>query len=212
MKPIIWCAMDKSTDINLYRECRDIIEPNVSGIYLNDVLTTDAEMVYFALSLPISFCAFWYRDRLKFNQYYAGEVLTYKEKDLWKEYDMENLLRELKDKLFVDEASVRLIEKYKPYECQVSFSNYRRYFVFFEDWFGWRIPIPFTNQIWAWERLQKEFGERFTTCWISLRLNQGDFTKLKKWANEHGKLIAVFVDAGTSEKDFTERWNKFLTN
>lgn len=76
--------------------------------------------------------------------------------------------------------------KYKDVNCKVSYSAYREYIKIF----GIRIPLWWTNQMPTWEWMQKEFGDKFSVCWI--KKGQKDFDKLVEWAVKNKKEIWIY--------------------
>jgi hypothetical protein len=59
---------------------------------------------------------------------------------------------------------------------------------------GLRIYKWWGNQISTWEKMQKEFGDRFNVCWISIDKNKGDYDKLVQWAYDNGKEVWIYVE------------------
>ena len=56
--------------------------------------------------------------------------------------------------------------------------------------FGWRIQIPFTNQLSTWKHIQKTYLNKFPIVWIKF----GQSKELIKWAKENDKNVWYYTE------------------
>ena len=87
----------------------------------------------------------------------------------------------------------------------LTYTAYRdMWFNFYDCGWDFRIPAWFgliaTNQIKTWEWMQKEFGDRFSICWINLTMNK-DKKELIEWAEAHNKETWLYVEYNMTIKE-----------
>ena len=106
-----------------------------------------------------------------------------------KRFTEHEALHNTKDIVF-GEPDRDFLLQYKDYKCQVTYTAYREYIKIF----GLRIPLFWTNQIKTWEWMQKEFGNWFKVCWISIDKNKNDYQELIQWAKDHNKEVWIYIE------------------
>ncbi|KKR55857.1 MAG: hypothetical protein UT94_C0055G0005 [Candidatus Uhrbacteria bacterium GW2011_GWF2_40_263] len=90
---------------------------------------------------------------------------------------------------------------YKKYNCVVGeltddafdkLSNPITYTCYRKIWniFGFRIQIPFTNQLSTWKHIQKSYLNKFLIVWIKF----GQSKKLNEWARQNGKDVWYYTE------------------
>ena len=99
-----------------------------------------------------------------------------------------------KEDAIVGELTKRAFRQIKG---DITFTAYRKLI----DFYFFRLPVPFTNQISTWEKMQKEFGDRFNVCWINIDKNKGDYDKLIEWAYDNGKEVWIYCEDYLSKED-----------
>ena len=62
--------------------------------------------------------------------------------------------------------------------------------------FGWRIQIPFTNQLSTWKHIQKTYLNKFPIVWVKF----GQSKKLIKWAKGNDKNIWYYTEECNANK------------
>jgi len=85
--------------------------------------------------------------------------------------------------------------KFEQIKCNITYTAYK------DLWFtifGCRIYKWWGNQIKTWEKLQKEFGDRFSICWINL---SQDKKELIEWAEAHNKETWLYVEYNMTIKE-----------
>ena len=148
------------------------------------------------------------------KKFYIDEpkTTTYNGRSCWFTNDVPlQLLFNRPENYLFGEPSILVLENYKHLTCQVTYSSYRKYWLWVEKLFGWRIP-RYGNQIWAWKKLMILYGylpTRFNHCWINLQLNKNHFPKLIKWCEDHQKTIMLYCEWEVSEEDFLRQLQEF---
>jgi hypothetical protein len=136
---------------------------------------------------------------------YVGEPLTnydnyQRDKLGYETCNVEKNLKRFGNNILVDEAGLKLIEHYRPFDCEVTISSYKNILLEVYSIFGFDVRIKninglrlygCKNQISSWEKL-KNFGAYFSSVWIGLEENQNDYEKPVLWAIDHHKQINVY--------------------
>jgi hypothetical protein len=171
------------------------------------------------------------------KKYYFDEALCqqFQGKSVWDaiEVDLQFNINGSRNYL-CDEPSILKLAEYKNHKCQITYSSYRKYWIWLE-WLsyklgsktGWRIP-RYGNQIFAWQWLEENYGykhywtnhdkdmtvereSRFNYCWINLQLNKKHYPELIKWCKDHQKTIMLYVEWDVTEEQFLKDLTSFNT-
>jgi len=70
----------------------------------------------------------------------------------------------------------------------ITYTSYNAIFNFF----GWRIPIPFTTQLSTWIHIRDTYLNKFPICWV--KLGQRAQKNLIEWAKANGKEVWIYTE------------------
>lgn len=218
MGVLIWLHDKYLIDNQEAYELITYLQRNIDGLLITN--QSESEKLYNGIKFPKSLLnlttGHWREFLGRYselnNSLYLGEMKTTQDYYIKNKSTFESVEGELQllthgKNVLVDEPDIDILREYKKYNCKVTFSNYRWYIKVL----GFRIPIPFTNQLWAWKILEKEFGDRFDSVWIHIKSNRRDFYKLTKWANGHNKRIMLYCgDGDMANGELMDLLYKFL--
>lgn len=199
-KHFIWLHTDKNTQL-WTKEVYDLLKGNIDGCLVTAWIQKSADFGEPFDSVNNIYSIGNYDPKYAHQTCYISEMYANGQS-----FDLRSF-----PKLLADEPSILLLDKYLDLNCNVTFSGYKWYPLFLESWFGIRLWLPWTNQIWAWEKLENTFQERFNCCWIHLTKNKNDFTELLTWCKNKGKRVMLYAgDDDITKDDFLECYPIFL--